>query len=221
MREVFLRCSFYSFSRLVSCRTIVEGLKNLLVKYFLTESFYQSLYPHSFLQIEEEVNCSDLAHFVIGHLVLVYKSAVGYFLALEKSAVEEFLELKQYYLSLLLTLLDLFLCIVMVNLHMVIDFLCSFIDNVEENEGDKKIDEEDLLKKVSEQDKEHISEKYQKYSQMDNNQLMSEFLNMSRQRMAEGNLDSSEVQRIKDTLFPYLSVEQKEKFKDLMDLIGR
>ena len=97
----------------------------------------------------------------------------------------------------------------------------SFFDNPKGNEGAKKIDEEDLLKKVSEKDRENISEKYQEYSQMDNNQLMSEFLNMSRQRMAEGNLDSSEVQRIKDTLFPYLSVEQKEKFKELMDLIGR
>jgi len=96
----------------------------------------------------------------------------------------------------------------------------SFFSN-SKPESNKKIDEEGVLKNTSQEEQETISEKYKEYSHMDNDQLMSEFLNMSRKRMAEGNLESSEIERIKGTLFPYLSVEQKEKFKKLIDLIGR
>ena len=79
----------------------------------------------------------------------------------------------------------------------------------------------DATKNVSEERKESLEQKYDQYSKMGNDQLMSEFLRMSRQRMAEGSLDAQEMQRIQETLFPYLSEEQKKKFQELMGLISR
>lgn len=79
----------------------------------------------------------------------------------------------------------------------------------------------DSDKDVTEERKEDLEQKYEHYSKMDNDQLMSEFLRMSRQRMAEGSLDAREMKRIQETLFPYLSQEQKKRFEELMGLIGK
>lgn len=97
----------------------------------------------------------------------------------------------------------------------------SFFEGSTGKEPPKKPDEAEIHKKISKESEENITKKYNEYSQMNSDQLMSEFLRMSRQRVADGSLDALEMQRVQETLFPYLSAEQQEKFRELMSLVGK
>ena len=66
---------------------------------------------------------------------------------------------------------------------------------------------------------ESIEDKIEKYSAYSSDELMQEFLNISKQQKLSGKLNSEYISNIKNTLAPYLSVEQKNTLNSLMDKI--
>lgn len=67
--------------------------------------------------------------------------------------------------------------------------------------------------------RESIEDMYEKYSKLDSNSLMDEFIKVSLERKRKGELSDSYFENIKNTLFPYLSEEQKIYYNDLVDKI--
>lgn len=63
-----------------------------------------------------------------------------------------------------------------------------------------------------------ISALIDKYSRMDRSTLMQEFLSASRAKREAGGLDDVEINRLESVLSPYLNDQQKETFKNLMEM---
>ena len=70
-------------------------------------------------------------------------------------------------------------------------------------------------KKMEESD---IAEMIEKYSKLDKNSLMQEFLSASKAKRDAGGLSDEEVNRLESTLSPYLNSEQKEMLGRLMEM---
>ena len=75
--------------------------------------------------------------------------------------------------------------------------------------------EELKANKIDANDAQEIESLYEKYSKMSYDQLMQEFLKVSRQERANGNLDEDRLQEIKQTLSPYLTEDAKAKMEDI------
>lgn len=63
-----------------------------------------------------------------------------------------------------------------------------------------------------------IEKMIEKYSRLDQNTLMQEFLQASKAKRDAGGLGDEEINRLQNTLSPYLNDEQKEMFSRLMEL---
>ncbi len=64
---------------------------------------------------------------------------------------------------------------------------------------------------------EQLQKMIDKYSTYSPDQLMSEFMRLSAMKKRDGTLNVSEINRIRDTIFPYLNSEQQQMFYKLMD----
>lgn len=80
----------------------------------------------------------------------------------------------------------------------------------------KSYTKEDIKNEIN---KESIEEVYNKYSKLDNDSLMNEFIKVSLERKKRGELSDSYFENIKNTLFPYLTEEQKTYYNNLVDKI--
>lgn len=89
--------------------------------------------------------------------------------------------------------------------------------NFKEREWVEEIKEK--VKEIPKEEKENITNMYDKYSQFSSDELLSEFIKTSKQRRADGTLNDSELARMKETLLPFLSEEQKGRLNQLLDLI--
>ena len=70
----------------------------------------------------------------------------------------------------------------------------------------KHIDDNDIEKMI------------EKYSKLDKDSLMQEFLQASKTKREAGGLGDEEINRLQSTLAPYLNAEQKEMFGRLMEM---
>ena len=66
---------------------------------------------------------------------------------------------------------------------------------------------------------ENIEELYHKYSKLDNQSLMDEFIKLSIERKRKGELTDGYFDNLKNTLFPYLTDEQKIYYENLVNKI--
>lgn len=80
----------------------------------------------------------------------------------------------------------------------------------------KSYTKEDIKNEIN---KESIEEVYNKYSKLNNDALMNEFIKVSLERKKRGELSDSYFENIKNTLFPYLTEEQKIYYNNLVDKI--
>ncbi|MBE5735371.1 MAG: hypothetical protein E7361_02880 [Clostridiales bacterium] len=79
------------------------------------------------------------------------------------------------------------------------------IKNVPEDEG--------VVSNVS------VEEKYEKYSKLSKEELMAEFVKESRAVKDKGGYSSSQIDMMKNILFPHLSEEQKIYFESLIGMV--
>ena len=57
------------------------------------------------------------------------------------------------------------------------------------------------------------------YSSMDNNSLMHEFIKLTLEKKRKGELSKKEIESLKSTLMPYLSAEQQNNLKKILDVV--
>lgn len=58
--------------------------------------------------------------------------------------------------------------------------------------------------------------KYKNFSQQD---LLNEFVKLTNQKKANGEFNQAEIDRIKETLNPYLTNEQKQNLENLINMV--
>ena len=66
---------------------------------------------------------------------------------------------------------------------------------------------------------EDIEKMYNQYSKYSESELMQEFLKMSKLKKQKGELSDSVIDTYRNTLFPYLSDEQKKTFEYLLNVV--
>ena len=79
-------------------------------------------------------------------------------------------------------------------------------------------DNEDIKKdkKYSKQDLQAMIDRYSGYGQ---DQLMKEFVKLTLEKKRRGELKDSEIEKLKNTLFPMLTDEQKNNLNQLLEMV--
>jgi len=67
--------------------------------------------------------------------------------------------------------------------------------------------------------KDQAKKMYDKYSTYSQQDLISEFINTSKQKLLDGSLSKEKINQTASLLTPYLNTQQKEMLKELMDKI--
>ena len=66
---------------------------------------------------------------------------------------------------------------------------------------------------------EKLESKIQKYSNLSESELLSEFLNLTMKKKREGTLGDEELENLKATLTPYLDDNQKKNLQSIIDMV--
>lgn len=66
---------------------------------------------------------------------------------------------------------------------------------------------------------ENLEKLIDKYSSLDDDILMKEFLKMTIERKKQGNLSESELEILKSTILPYLNEKQKESLEKILEIV--
>lgn len=91
----------------------------------------------------------------------------------------------------------------------------NFSDYIKNNNGNKNI-KQNTNKKLDEQDLEKLIDKY---SDMNSDALLQEFMRMTIEKKRRGELTNSELENIKKTMLPYLNENQKNSLAKMMEII--
>jgi len=83
----------------------------------------------------------------------------------------------------------------------------------------KNSNNETNVKKEEKVSQENMEELINKYSKLDNNSLMKEFIKMTIDKKKKGELSNSEINSIKSAILPYLNTEQVSQLEKLLDLV--
>ncbi len=77
----------------------------------------------------------------------------------------------------------------------------------------------DSRKEIKECSYENLEKLIDKYSSLDDDILMKEFLKMTIERKKQGNLSESELEILKSTILPYLNDKQKESLEKILEIV--
>ncbi len=77
----------------------------------------------------------------------------------------------------------------------------------------------DSGKEIKECSYENLEKLIDKYSSLDDDILMKEFLKMTIERKKQGNLSESELEILKSTILPYLNDKQKESLEKILEIV--
>ena len=77
----------------------------------------------------------------------------------------------------------------------------------------------DGRKEIKECSYENLEKLIDKYSSLDDDILMKEFLKMTIERKKQGNLSESELEILKSTILPYLNDKQKESLEKILEIV--
>lgn len=91
----------------------------------------------------------------------------------------------------------------------------NFSDYIRNNNENKNI-KQNTNKKLDEQDLEKLIDKY---SDMNSDALLQEFMRMTIEKKRRGELTNSELENIKKTMLPYLNENQKNSLAKMMEII--
>ena len=84
------------------------------------------------------------------------------------------------------------------------------------NSGDYNWNKENNEQKLSEQDLEKLIDKY---SELDNDTLMKEFLKITLEKKKQGKLSDSELSVLKNSILPYLNESQKQSLNSILEIV--
>ena len=84
------------------------------------------------------------------------------------------------------------------------------------NFSDYNWNKENNEQKLSEQDLEKLIDKY---SELDNDTLMKEFLKITLEKKKQGKLNDSEHSVLKNSILPYLNESQKQSLNSILEIV--
>ena len=84
------------------------------------------------------------------------------------------------------------------------------------NFSDYNWNKENNEQKLSEQDLEKLIDKY---SGLDNDTLMKEFLKITLEKKKQGKLSDSELSVLKNSILPYLNESQKQSLNSILEIV--
>ena len=84
------------------------------------------------------------------------------------------------------------------------------------NFSDYNWNKENNEQKLSEQDLEKLIDKY---SELDNDTLMKEFLKITLEKKKQGKLSDSEPSVLKNSILPYLNESQKQSLNSILEIV--
>lgn len=84
------------------------------------------------------------------------------------------------------------------------------------NFSDYNWNKENNEQKLSEQDLEKLIDKY---SELDNDTLMKEFLKITLEKKKQGKLSDSELNVLKNSILPYLNESQKQSLNSILEIV--
>ena len=84
------------------------------------------------------------------------------------------------------------------------------------NFSDYNWNKENNEQKLSEQDLEKLIDKY---SELDNDTLMKEFLKITLEKKKQGKLSDSELSVLKNSILPYLNESQKHSLNSILEIV--
>ena len=82
--------------------------------------------------------------------------------------------------------------------------------------SDYNWNKENNEQKLSEQDLEKLIDKY---SELDNDTLMKEFLKITLEKKKQGKLSDSELSVLKNSILPYLNESQKQSLNSILEIV--
>ena len=94
--------------------------------------------------------------------------------------------------------------------------------NLQKNAQNKQKNIENLQKNAQNQsiiDKNEIKEKFEKYQNMNQTELINELLKESNIQKQKGNLDEKKLDEIKNSLSPLMDEEQKNRLNELINML--
>ena len=84
------------------------------------------------------------------------------------------------------------------------------------NFSDYNWNKENNEQKLSEQDLEKLIDKY---SELNNDTLMKEFLKINLEKKKQGKLSDSELSVLKNSILPYLNESQKQSLNSILEIV--
>lgn len=90
--------------------------------------------------------------------------------------------------------------------------MSNFNDYISSNKSNKK----DIRKDV---DKKTLEEKIEQYQKLSGSDLMHEFIKLTLEKKKNGELGKSEIESIRQTIYPHLSNEQKMALNNLLNMV--
>lgn len=94
----------------------------------------------------------------------------------------------------------------------------NFSDYVNSTNINKTTSSDDK-KGTKEYSYENLEKLIDKYSSLDDDVLMKEFLKMTIERKRQGNLSEGELEMLKSTILPYLNDKQKESLEKILEIV--
>lgn len=92
--------------------------------------------------------------------------------------------------------------------------MANFSDyNWDERENKKSVNDSTQNKHAN------LEQLIEKYSSLDSNSLIKEFLKLTLEKKQKGELNDSELNSIAEIILPYLDDKQKQSLKSLMEVV--
>lgn len=88
----------------------------------------------------------------------------------------------------------------------------KFSDFAKNNQFSNRVD-------MEENNKEKVESYMNKYINLSQQDLMKEFMKLTNQRKANGEFNQAEIDKIKETLNPYLTEEQKHNLESIINMV--
>ena len=88
----------------------------------------------------------------------------------------------------------------------------KFSDFTKNNQFSNRVD-------IEENNKEKVESYMNKYINLSQQDLMKEFMKLTNQRKANGEFNQAEIDKIKETLNPYLTEEQKHNLESIINMV--
>lgn len=88
----------------------------------------------------------------------------------------------------------------------------KFSDFTKNNQFSNRVD-------MEENNKEKVESYMNKYINLSQQDLMKEFMKLTNQRKANGEFNQAEIDKIKETLNPYLTEEQKHNLESIINMV--